>query len=107
MPTKPPQPEPLAANAFRMINDGERLAIHRVHVDDSGAVVAWEPDPVCLEQPACMGVNARMRLSSDALGAALSAGLASPVLLLRDGKLIEIVGYGGENAEPVRDAVAA
>lgn len=103
-------PEPhkaLAANGFRMIDDGVRLAIHRVSIDQAGAVVAWEDDPVSLEQPAELGDNARMRLSGEALGAALGASLSSPILLLRDGSLIELAGHGGEDAEPVREVVAA
>ena len=94
-------------NAFRLIDDGERLAIHRVAIDDAGAVVAWDPKPARLEVPSSLGPNARWRLTGDAYGAANCTYSAVPMLLLRDGKLIEMPEYGGEDDERVRTCAPA
>lgn len=91
-----------AFNAFRLIDDGARLAIHRVAIDDAGAVVAWDPKPARLEVPSSLGPNARWRLTGDAYGAANCTYSAVPMLLLRDGKLIEMPEYGGDDAEHAR-----
>jgi hypothetical protein len=93
-------------NAFRLIDDGQRLAIHRVAIDDSGAVVAWDPEPARLEVPSGANANdamgARWRITGQAFGAANCTYGAMPMMLLRDGKLIEIAESGGDNAEPAR-----
>ena len=77
-----------AFNAFRLIDDGERLAIHAVTIDDAGAVVAFDPEPVRLEVPSG-GINASWRITGLAFGAANCTASTAPVLLLRDGVLIE------------------
>lgn len=99
-----------AFNAFRQIDDGQRLAIHRVAIDDSGAVVAWEPEPVRLEVPSSMAGGsdvsaatlAHWRISSLAFGSANCTFTSAPVLQLVDGRLIDMPTYGGEDAEPAR-----
>lgn len=99
-----------AFNAFRQIDDGQRRAIHRVALDDSGAVVAWEPEPVRLEVPSGMAGDsdvsaatlAHWRISSLAFGSANCTFSTAPVLQLIDGKLIDMPMYGGEDAQPVR-----
>lgn len=96
-----PQATAAALTEFRLIDDGQRLAIHRVAIDDAGAVVAFDPEPARFEVPSG-GINARWRITGDAFGAANCTFATVPVLLLRDGKLIEIAAHGGEDAEPVR-----
>lgn len=100
----------LASSTYRLINDGHRLAIHRVAIDATGAIVAWDAEPVKLEAPADLGEFARCRLMSMAFGAGNCTALTEPMLLLRDGQLIEIAAHGGDDAEPVhaaRPALAA
>ena len=94
----------LTSSTFRLINDGQRLAVHRVAIDGTGAIVAWDPEPVKLEAPADLGEAARWRVATLAFGAANCTALTEPVLLMRDGKLIEIAAHGGDDAEPVRMA---
>ncbi len=98
-----------ALTEFRLIDDGQRLAIHAVAIDDAGAVVAFDPEPVCLEVPSG-GINSQWRITGLAFGAANCTAGALPVLLLRDGKLIDLPAHGGEDAQPVRmakDLIAA
>jgi hypothetical protein len=103
---------------FRLIDDGERLAIHRVAIDDAGAVVAWDSEPVRLEVPSNIagdsGVAAATlalwRISSMAFGAANCTYVMVPRLRLIDGKLIDMPTHGGDDAAPVRtpkDLIAA
>ena len=94
---------PLAPNAFRLIQTDDRLAIHRVHVDDAGSVVGWDPEPVKLEVPCGAGEAARWALVGAAFGAANSTYATEPVLLYRDGRLIELAQCGGDEAAQVRD----
>ena len=75
-------------NAFRMVQVEDRLAIHRVFVDDTGTVTAWEPEPVRLETSSRGGAEARWRLVGETFGAANATFATAPVLLYRDGKLI-------------------
>ena len=94
------------ANAFRLIDNGERLAVHRVAIDDSGAVIAFDPEPVKLEVSADAGEAALWALQAMAFGAANSTCVMAPRLLLRDGKLIEIAVHGGDDAQIARVAHA-
>lgn len=87
---------------FRLIDDGERLAIHRVAVDDAGAVVAWDPEPVRLEVASTLGPAALWRITALAFGAANCTYVMVPRLRLIDGKLIDMPTHGGEDAAPVR-----
>lgn len=87
---------------FRLIDDGERLAIHRVAIDNSGAVVAWDPEPARLEVPSGLGLNGKWRITADAFAAANATSYSAPVMLLRDGKLIEMPAHGGEDAASAR-----
>lgn len=96
----------LTSTTYRLINDGQRLAVHRVAIDGTGAIVAWDAEPVKLEAPADLGEAARWRVAGLAFGAANCTALTEPVLLLRDGQLIEIAAHGGDDAQPVRAARA-
>lgn len=107
-----------ALTEFRLIDDGERLAIHRVAIDDTGAVIAWDPEPVRLEVPSAIPSDgtvaaatlALWRISTMAFGAANCTYVAVPRLRLIDGKLIDMPTHGGEDAQPVRmakDLIAA
>jgi hypothetical protein len=86
----------LAAATFRLIDNGERIAIHRVAIDATGALIDFDPEPMRLEAPADLGEVARLRMQSLALEAANATWASAPVLQLRDGRLIE--------PEPVTDA---
>ncbi|GEM_PF-3974794 len=88
-------------NAFRLIDDGERLAIHAVAIDDAGAVIAFDPEPVRLEVQSG-GINGQWRITGLAFGAANCTASTAPVLLVRDGKLIDMPAFGDEDAEPTR-----
>lgn len=96
-----------ASNAYRVIQRDDKLAIHGVHVDDSGTVTAWDPEPVRLEVSADAGEAARWALQAMAFGSANSTYVMEPVLLCRDGQLIEIAVHGGDDAQPVRAAKIA
>lgn len=99
-----------ALTEYRLIDDGERLAVHRVAIDDAGAVTAWDPEPVRLEAPSVIPSDgtvaaatlALWRISSMAFGAANCTYTAVPRLHLVDGKLNDMPTYGGEHADPVR-----
>ncbi|MEE4154359.1 MAG: hypothetical protein V2I27_09400 [Erythrobacter sp.] len=91
-----------AFNAFRLIDDGKRLAIHCVAIDDAGAVIAFDPEPARLEVPSG-GMIARWRITGDAFGAANCAASTAPVLLLRNGQLIELP----EDGEPIDESKVA
>lgn len=93
-------------SGFRLIDDGERLAIHRVAIDDAGSVVAWDPEPVRLEVSSG-GINDQWRIAGLAFGAANCTASTAPVLLLRDGKLIELPAHGGEDDERVSTCAPA
>lgn len=77
------------AATFRLIEIGDRLAIHRVAIDANGAVVDFDPQPMRLEAPADLGEVARLRMQSLALEVANATWASAPVLQLRNGYLIE------------------
>lgn len=97
----------LPPNAFRLIQSEDRLAIHRVHVNEAGAVIGWDPEPVKLEASGNDSEAARWTLVGMAFGAANATCATEPVLLYRDGKLIELAQCGGDEAASVREVVAA
>lgn len=91
--------------AYRVVQRDDRLGIHRVQIDASGAVVDWDPEPVRLEITATGTIVDDWRLGGMAFGAANATFVMTPRLLYRDGQLIEITAAGGDDAQPVRARV--
>jgi hypothetical protein len=92
-------------NDLRLIDDGTRVAVHRVTLDDSGAVIAWEPEPVTLSLEGPSGL-ATVHLGGLAMAVSTLCLFTAPLKLI-DGKLFDMGNVGGENAQPVRAAKVA
>ncbi|XAP76985.1 hypothetical protein ABC955_10315 [Citromicrobium bathyomarinum] len=88
-------------NAFRMINDGERVALHRVSISPSGELVAMEREPATFAATADTPGWGRISIGAD-LTSAVMASVATEPLLLRDGKLIDAADHGGDEARPAK-----
>ena len=88
-------------NAFRMINDGERVALHRVSINPAGEIVAMECEPATFAATADTPGWGRISIGAD-LTSAVMASVATEPLLLREGKLIDAADHGGEGARPAK-----
>lgn len=92
-------------NDLRLIDDGQRTAVHRVTLDQSGAVIAWDPEPVVLSIGNPSGLAA-VHLSTLAAAVSTLCLFTAPLKLI-DGKLFDMGNVGGETAQPARAAKLA
>lgn len=91
-------------NAYRLINDGKRIAVHAVAIDASGAVVDWDRQPATFEVEASRG---KVPIIVALGNADMAAMCRSPMFVSATGDLIDLPLRGGENAEHARPAKVA
>lgn len=81
-------------NAYRLVNDGKRIAVHAVAIDDSGAVVDWDRKPATFEVEASRGkVPIILALGN----ADMAAMCRAPMFVSATGELVDVPLRGGQN----------